>query len=51
MRAIPGHLEALHLLAKTKYISNEDEAAQRLVEQCLKLNPTYAEVLVLQLID
>lgn len=40
---MPGLLECFYLLAKTKFIANDDEGCQRTLEQCLKLNPTYAE--------
>src|SRR5689334_18127940 len=42
-KAVPGQLECFYLLARAKFVANDDEGAQRTLEQCLKLNPAYAE--------
>lgn len=43
LRAVPGLLECHFLLARTKYIINDDEAAHRTVDNCLRLNPSHAD--------
>ncbi len=42
-KAVPGLLECFFLLARAKFIANDDDGAQRTLEQCLKLSPSYAE--------
>lgn len=44
-KAIPGQLECLYLLSRTRFIMNEHDKAQASLEQCLKLDPGYADVL------
>jgi hypothetical protein len=44
VKVCPGQLEAIFLLAKIKYIINEDDQADRYLKQCLKLNPAYSDV-------
>ena len=44
---VPGMIEAQLLLAKTKYITNDLEGAQRQIQQCLQLNPSYSEANVI----
>jgi tetratricopeptide repeat protein 21B len=43
VKAVPGQLECFFLLARTKYMMNDDEPAQRTAENCLRLNPAFAE--------
>ncbi|KAH3767764.1 tetratricopeptide repeat protein 21B [Pelomyxa schiedti] len=42
-KTIPGQLECLYLLAKTRYIMNDLESAQSSLDQCLRLDPSYAD--------
>jgi tetratricopeptide repeat protein 21B len=42
-KAIPGHLECLFLLSKSRYLANDADKALSSVQQCIKLNPSYAE--------
>ena len=44
---VPGLIEAQLLLAKTKYITNDLDGAQRQIKQCLDLDPNYSEANVL----
>jgi hypothetical protein len=42
-KAVPGQLESFYLLARAKFVMNDDEGSQRTLEKCLKLNPSYSE--------
>ena len=47
LKDVPGLIEAQLLLAKTKYILNDLEGAQRQIQACLDLNPNYSEANVI----
>lgn len=43
-RTVPGQLECLFLLGRTRFLRGDDEGAIRALDQCLKLSPAYADV-------
>ena len=47
LKDVPGLIEAQLLLAKTKYILNDLDGAQRQIHECLQLNPNYSEANVI----
>ena len=47
LKDVPGLVEAQLLLAKTKYITNDLDGAQKQIMQCLQLNPHYSEANVI----
>jgi tetratricopeptide repeat protein 21B len=47
LKDVPGLIEAQLLLAKTKYITNDLDGAQKQIQQCLVLNPNYSEANVI----